>query len=188
VLPADWMPLGGMLAFSVYSAILVLHGSGLIHLEIACAILILLLARHLIEVAGRVQASQSLKKLQRLLPDRVRVRRDGTEVVVSRDALEIGDRVCVLAGHRFVSDGRIVQGTASVDEQLITGDAGPVKKPVGAQVCGGTLNLDGDVVLELLAAPSDGIIPRLIHAVYSARAQTGPSNRPIGFRLYSFSS
>jgi len=172
-LPADWLPLCGVLVLFLYSAISVLRGRGPIHFELACAILILLLARHWIEVAGRIRACKSLEKLQRLLPDHVRVVQDNVEEIVSRDGLAIGDRVCALAGHRFVSDGRIVEGIATVDEQMITGDGRPVKKPSGAQVYGGTLNLNGAVVVELTAAPSDGMVPRLIQAVFAERAQTG---------------
>ena len=173
VLPADWMPLGGVLALFLYSTISALRGGGATHFEVASLILILLIVRHWLEIAGNVRARKSLKELQRLLPDHVRVLQGNRQVVVSRDALKIGDHVCALAGHRFVSDGRIVEGNASVDEELITGDTRPVSKAVGAQVYGGTLNLQGTVVFELTAAPSDGMVPRLIRAVDSARARAG---------------
>ncbi len=140
----------------------------------ALVILTLVIVRHGMEIAGRIGAGKSLNELRRLLPDHVRILQKGREVVVSRHALKIGDHVCALKGHRFVSDGRIVEGATSVDEEFITGDTRPVNKAVGAQVYGGTLNLHGAVVFELTAAPSDGIVPRLIRTVDAAHAQVGP--------------
>ena len=103
---------------------------GPLHIEMALVILILVIVRHGMEIAGRIRAGKSLNELRRLLPDHVRVLQEGRAVVVSRNALKIGDHVCALKGHRFVSDGRIVEGNASVDEGLITGDARPVNKAV----------------------------------------------------------
>lgn len=177
VLSTDLLLLCGVLASYLYSAISVFRGSGHIYFEVGCVILILVMVGRWLEAAGRVRAGESLDALERLLPDRVRAFRDGQEVLVPRDELALGDRIRVLAGERFPTDGRIVEGRTSIDEQLVSGESCPVHKGVAAKVCGGTLNLDGVVVVELTAAPEDGTIQRLIRAVYEARAQKGRYER-----------
>jgi heavy metal translocating P-type ATPase len=167
----------GMLVLFVDSGISALSGTAPTHFGMACAVGALILAEYRIEMAGWTRTSAPLKALEALLPDRVRVLRDQGASTLSRAALKIGDRVCALAGHRFVSDGRILEGTAWVDEQLITGNPVPVKKPVGALVSAGTLNLDGPVVVELTAAASDGFVERLIASVNEARSEESPADR-----------
>jgi len=177
VLSTDLLLLCGVLASYLYSAISVFRGTGHIYFEVGCVILILVMVGRWLEAAGRVRAGESLDALERLLPDRVRTLRDGQEVLVPRDELTQGDRIRLLAGERFPTDGRIVEGRTSIDEQLVSGESCPVDKGVGATVCGGTLNLDGAVVVELTASPADGTIQRLIRAVHEARAQKGRYER-----------
>jgi heavy metal translocating P-type ATPase len=176
-LSTDLLLLTGVLASYGYSAISVFRGTGPIYFEVGCVILVLVVVGRWLETAGRIRAGQSLDALERLLPDRVRVLRDGEVVLVARDELQRGDHIRVLAGERFPSDGRIIEGNTTVDQQLVTGETWPEHKPTGAEVSGGTLNLEGVVVVELTVPPCDGTVQRLIRAVHEARAQKGKYER-----------
>ena len=100
----------------------------------------------------------------------------------------IGDRIRVRAGDRICSDGRVVEGSTTVDEQLVTGESWPAQKAIGDSVFGGTLNLDGSLVVELTAAPSEGSIQRLIRAVNEARAEKDATSDWPNARRRGFSS
>jgi heavy metal translocating P-type ATPase len=176
-LSTDLLLLTGVLASYGYSAISVFRGTGPIYFEVGCIVLVLVMVGRGLESAGRIRAGQSLDALERLLPDRVRVLRDGREVLVSRDQLKRGDHIRVLAGERFPSDGRILEGNTSVDQQRVTGETWPEHKLAGAEVSEGTVNLEGVVVVELTVPPSDGTVQRLIRAVHEARAQKGSYER-----------
>jgi heavy metal translocating P-type ATPase len=177
VLSTDLLLLLGVVASYLYSAISVFRGAGHIYFEVGCVILLLVMAGRWLEASGRVRARDSLDALERLLPDRVRTLRDGCEVLVPRAELRLGDRIRVIAGDRICSDGRIVEGITSVDEQLVTGESWAAHKSTGDAVFGGTLNLDGSVVVELTASPLEGTVQRLIRAVNEARAQKGHYER-----------
>jgi heavy metal translocating P-type ATPase len=177
VLSTDLLLLSGVVASYLYSAISVLRGHGHIYFEVGCVILILVMVGRWLEAAGRVRANESLDALERLLPDQVRTIRGGRELLIPREELKLGDRIRILPGDRIPSDGRIVKGTTAVDEQLVTGESRPAHKSAGAAVFGGTLNVEGAVIIELTAAASEGTVQRLIRAVNEARAQKGRYER-----------
>jgi heavy metal translocating P-type ATPase len=176
-LSTDLLLLTGVLASFGYSAISVFRGTGSVYFEVGCVILVLVMVGRWLETTGRIRAGQSLDALERLLPDQVRVVYNGNEVLVPREQLKRGDHIRVLAGERFASDGRIIEGNTSVDQQLVTGETWPEHKPTGTEVSGGTLNLEGVVVVELTVPPTDGTVQRLIRAVHEARAKKGSYER-----------
>ena len=70
------------------------------------------------------------------------------------DQLKPGDRLRVLAGERIATDGRLIAGPRSLDQQMLTGESRPVSKQPGDVVLGGSLNLDGDLLIESRRRPS----------------------------------
>jgi Cu2+-exporting ATPase len=95
---------------------------------------------------------------------------EGTESVAV-DALEPGDEVVVTAGDRVPVDGPVVEGAATVDESLVTGESKPVRKEPGAEAVGGTVVTDGRLVVavgEDAASTLDRVV-RVLWDVQSAR-------------------
>jgi len=109
--------------------------------ELAALIAIMLLG-HWQEMKAIGQASGALEALAELLPDDAeRVVGDDTETVRIDDLRE-GDVVLVRSGARVPADGEIVQGTAELDESMITGESRPVSKSPGERVVAGTVATD----------------------------------------------
>jgi Cu2+-exporting ATPase len=109
--------------------------------ELAALIAIMLLG-HWQEMKAIGQASGALEALAELLPDDAeRVVGDDTETV-GIDDLREGDVVLVRSGARVPADGEIVQGTAELDESMITGESRPVSKSPGERVVAGTVATD----------------------------------------------
>jgi len=172
-LSTDLLLLSGVVAAFVYSVVSVVRNQGPIYFEVACVILVMVTLGRWFEAAGRLRAGAALDELQKLLPEQVRVFRDGVETPVATAQLGIGDQIRLLPGERFPVDGRLVRNSASVDEQILTGESRPVTRHPGDAVCAGTLNLDGDVVVETILPPGAGSLQRLIELVRKARDAKG---------------
>ena len=167
---ADLLLLGGVAAAYAYSAVSVFTGEGHVYFEVGCMILVSITLGRWLEATGKWKATDALKSLWKLLPEEVEVETPDGFKMRLLDAVGPGDRVRVAAGDRIPVDGRIEAGRASLDEQLITGESLPCAKQPGDEVYGGTLNLDGRLVIRASAAAAEGSLQRLIDAVVLAAA------------------
>nr|WP_255352010.1 cation-translocating P-type ATPase [Methanosarcina sp. Kolksee] len=116
----------------------------------AAVVAVLLLLGGMLEELVSARAGKALESLAKLLPDRVTVRRDGHDIVVSLEEIKVGDTILVKSGERIAVDGTVLSGTASVNQAAITGESLPVDKQEGDNVFAGTLNEAG--AMEILAA------------------------------------
>ncbi|MEB4614070.1 heavy metal translocating P-type ATPase [Leucobacter sp. M11] len=118
--------------------------------ELALLVVIMLLG-HWIEMRSLAQTSSALDSLAALLPDTA-VRVEGEELVeVSPAELRVGDRVLVRPGDRVPADGRVVEGSASFDESMITGESRTVRRGPGDSVVAGTVATDSGVRIDVTA-------------------------------------
>src|SRR5690242_12433874 len=117
--------------------------------ELAALVTIMLLG-HWQEMKAIVQAQGALSALAALLPDEATlVTDDGTTTDVPVSDLKIGDRVLVRSGARVPADGRIVAGTAEMDESMITGESRPVSRTRGDRVVACTVATDSAVRIDV---------------------------------------
>ncbi len=100
---------------------------------------------------------------------------DGTETDI--DALKIGDRFLVRPGQKVATDGRVVEGSSSVDESMISGEPVPVQKSVGDEVVGATVNTDGSLTVEATRVGSDTMLAQIIKMVDDAQGGTANVQR-----------
>jgi len=167
----------GVAASYGYSAVAVFRGQGQVYFEVGCVVLVMATLGRWLEATGKLRATQALDALEKLLPSEVRVLRTDGECRLPLEEVSVGDRMRVLAGERFGADGRIVQGRAAVDEQLFTGESRPAVKEPSDLVLSGTLNLDGELVVEVTAPAGAGALRRLVAAVHAARESKGAYQR-----------
>ena len=163
----------GVIAAFAVSIVSTLRGVGHVYYEVGCVILVLVTIGRWLEAAGRSQASTALDQLERLVPETVRLRVSGVDTVTPRENIVVGNHLHVIAGERIPVDGRVVQGRGVVDEQFFTGESTPVEKRTDDHLLGGSLNLDGDLIIEVTAPPNAGALGRLINAVRAARLSKG---------------
>ncbi len=163
----------GVIAAFAVSIVSTLRGGGHVYYEVGCVILVLVTIGRWLEAAGRSQASTALDQLERLVPETVRRREAGVDVVTPRQQVSVGNHLHVIAGERIPVDGRVVNGHGVVDEQFFTGESTPVEKRAGDLLLGGSLNLDGDLIIEVTAPPNAGALGRLVNAVRAARLSKG---------------
>lgn len=141
--------------------------------ELAALIAIMLLG-HWQEMKAIGQASNALEALAELLPDDAERVSDGQVETVPISALREGDVVLVRSGARIPADGHVVEGTAAVDESMLTGESRPVSKTEGDRVTAGTVATDSALRVEVDAVGDDTAlagIQRLVEEAQSSRSR-----------------
>jgi Cu2+-exporting ATPase len=144
--------------------------------ELALLIVIMLLG-HWIEMRSLAQTSSALDSLAALLPDEAeRVEGDGI-VVVFPTELAVGDIVIVRPGGRVPADGEVTEGSADVDESMITGESRPVRRGAGDQVVAGTVATDSAVRVRVTAVGDDTALAGIQRLVAEAQASSSRAQR-----------
>ncbi|OAH49492.1 heavy metal translocating P-type ATPase [Microbacterium oleivorans] len=144
--------------------------------ELALLIVIMLLG-HWIEMRSLAQTTSALDSLAALLPDESeKVDGDNTVTVAPAD-LRVGDVVVVRPGGRVPADGRIVQGSASMDESMITGESRPVRRSDGDTVVAGTVATDSGVRVEITAVGEDTALAGIQKLVTDAQNSSSRAQR-----------
>jgi len=137
--------------------------------ELATLISVMLLG-HWLEMKAVTQARGALHSLAALLPDRAeRVTESGVETV-PLTALRLGDVVLVRPGSRVPVDGTVLEGTADVDESVITGESRPIFKAPGAAVVGGTVASGGSLRVRVKAIGEQTALSGIRRLVAAAQA------------------
>ncbi|GAB2841227.1 heavy metal translocating P-type ATPase [Microbacterium insulae] len=144
--------------------------------ELALLIVIMLLG-HWIEMRSLAQTTNALDSLAALLPDEAeRVEGDDT-VTVPPSALRVGDVVVVRPGGRVPADGTVVQGAASVDESMITGESRPVRRSDGDPVVAGTVATDSGLRVRITAVGDDTALAGIQRLVTEAQNSSSRAQR-----------
>ena len=144
--------------------------------ELALLIVIMLLG-HWIEMRSLAQTTSALDSLAALLPDEAEKVDGDTTVTVAPADLLVGDVVVVRPGGRVPADGRIVQGSASMDESMITGESRPVRRSDGDPVIAGTVATDSGVRVEITAVGADTALAGIQKLVTEAQNSSSRAQR-----------
>ena len=137
--------------------------------ELATLITIMLLG-HWLEMRSIAQAQGALNALAALLPDTAeRVTDEGTETVPVA-GLKVGDVLLIRPGGRVPADGVVAEGTADVDESMITGESRPVAKELGGAVIAGTVAEGGSLRIRVTATGEETALSGIMRLVAAAQA------------------
>ena len=129
------------------------------------------------EVRARGKSSEAIRKLIGLQAKTARVLRDGLEIDVPVESVEVGDIVVVRPGEKIPVDGQVVEGRSAVDESMITGESLPVGKQPGDEVIGATLNATGAFRMRATKVGSDTALAQIVRLVRDAQASKVPIQR-----------
>ncbi|WP_293785967.1 heavy metal translocating P-type ATPase [uncultured Aeromicrobium sp.] len=144
--------------------------------ELALLVVIMLLG-HWIEMRSLAQTTSALDSLAALLPDEAE-KLDGDQVVKIAPAdLTVGDVVIVRPGSAVPADGRIVDGSASMDESMVTGESKTVRREVGDVVVAGTVATDSGLRVEVTATGEDTALAGIQKLVADAQASSSRAQR-----------
>ncbi|WP_286766061.1 MULTISPECIES: heavy metal translocating P-type ATPase [Rhodopirellula] len=150
------------------------NGVAPLYFEAAAVIITLVLLGQVLELRARQQTGGAIRELMQLAPETAhRITEDGEEEV-SLDAVHRGDRLRVRPGEKVPVDGRVMSGSSSVDESMLTGEPIPVQKIEGDEITGGTLNQTGALVMEAVGVGGDTVLNRIVQMVADAQRSRAP--------------
>ena len=154
------------------------HGAVGVYFEAAGVIVALALLGEWLELRARGRTSAAIRHLLDLAPPVARrVGDDGSEGDIALDAVQAGDRLRVRPGERIPVDGRVVDGSGSVDESMLSGEPMPVEKQPGDRLVGGTLNGRGSFVMRAERVGRDTVLARIVELVAAAQRTKAPLQR-----------
>lgn len=126
-------------------------------------------------VKGR--ASEAVRKLLDLQPRMATVIKDGDEVQIPVEEVNVGDLLIVRPGERIPVDGVVVEGYSSIDESMITGESIPVEKKINDEVIGGTINKTGLLKIKAVKVGQDTMLSQIVKMVEEAILSKTPIQR-----------
>ncbi len=136
--------------------------------ELATLIDVMLLG-HWIEMKSVLGASKALEKLAELMPDSAHLIKKNDVVEVKIADLKKDDNVLVKVGEKIPADGIIIKGTSYIDESMLTGESKPVKKEIGHNVIGGSINGDEILEIKVTGIGGDSYLAKVIDLVEQAQ-------------------
>lgn len=139
--------------------------------EEAAAVLILFMIGETLEGYSAKKAQKGIQSLASLLPDTsILIKQNGTSEVIKSSEIKIGDFIEVKPGERLAIDGKIFKGTTNMDESLLTGESLPVYKTEGDKVVAGSINTDGNIIVEALLPGNNNAVTRMVKMVEEAQS------------------
>ncbi|MBC8283927.1 MAG: copper-translocating P-type ATPase [Nitrospinae bacterium] len=180
------------------SAISLDGGKAVVYFDTSVMIIALVLLGRWLESRAKQSASSAIKKLMQLQPKTAKVEREGEEKEVNISELELEDRVLVRPGEQIPVDGKIFEGSSSVDESMMTGESLPVEKNVGDDVYGASINKTGFFKMKVKRIGQDTTLAQIIKLMEDAQGSKAPVQKladkiagifvpsVIGFAIFSF--
>jgi heavy metal translocating P-type ATPase len=187
-----WMPnmwtlisigVGAAYLFSVFALLIpgvfpdqFKDANGNVHLyfEAAAVILTLVLLGQVLELRAHSKTNSAIKALLNLVPPVARVIRNGEEKEIPLEEVQTDDLLRVRPGEKIPVDGTITDGTAVIDESMITGEPIPADKSAGDKVTGGTINGKTSFVMKAEKVGADTLLSQIIEMVNQASRSRAP--------------
>jgi Cu+-exporting ATPase len=154
-----------------------MHGAVETYFDTTVVITVLVLLGQVLELRARHRTGTAIRQLLGLAPKTARVVRDGREEDVPIEHVQAGDVVRVRPGEKIPVDGVVLDGTAAVDESMVTGEPIPVEKRPGDEVIGGTIVVNGTCTLRAQRVGSDTLLAQIVRMVAEAQRTRAPIQR-----------
>jgi len=148
-----------------------------VYYETAAIIIVLILLGRYLEARAKGQTSEAIRKLVGLQAKTARVIRDGREVDLPVEDVEVGDLIVMRPGEKVPVDGMIQDGQSALDESMLTGESIPVEKGPGDEVFGATINKTGAFTFKTTKVGRDTMLGQIIRLVQEAQGSKAPIQR-----------
>jgi len=152
---------------SIFSSVLSFSG-------VAAMIMTIYLTGRYLEQLARGKTSQAIKKLLALGSKSARLIIDGQEQEIPIEAVQVGDLMLVRPGEKIPTDGTIVEGESTLDESMVSGESKPVKKKVGSEVIGATINQQGLLKVKAVKVGPDTFLSQVAKLVEECQGSKVP--------------
>lgn len=145
-----------------------------LYFEASAVILALVTVGKFMEARAKSHTSDAIKALMNLTPKTALVERHGLQGEIPVEEVVTGDVLIVKSGASVPVDGKIIEGSAALDESALTGESLPVDKTIGDKVIGGTINRSGYFKIEATAIGADTALAKIIALVDEATSSKAP--------------
>ena len=170
--------IGTSAAYGLSVYLMLLHGSHAhLYFESSAVVITLVLLGKWLEARAKQQTVAALRALESLRATEAIVRRDGVDLKVPVDSVQVGDIVVVRPGDRVPVDGVVTEGSSHLDESLLTGESLPVAKTAGDKLTGGAINEEGVLLFTATAVGGATMLSQIIRMVEDAQAAKAPIQR-----------
>jgi Cu+-exporting ATPase len=132
---------------------------------IAAMIMAIHLSGRFIETRARGRASAAIKRLLELGARTARIIRNGNEIEIPIEQLLAGDLFVVRPGEKIATDGKVIDGQSAVNESMVSGESMPVEKHADDRVLGVTINMNGCLIVEVIAVGQKTFLAQMIRLV-----------------------
>jgi len=130
-----------------------------------------------LELKARGRTSEAIKRLIGLQAKTARVIRDDKQLDIAIEDVLEEDVVRVRPGEKIPVDGKVIEGSTTVDESMLTGEPMPVEKSVGDDVVAGTINKSGSFLFQATRVGKDTALAQIINMVKRAQNSKPPIGR-----------
>ncbi|MFW6357672.1 MAG: heavy metal translocating P-type ATPase [Chroococcales cyanobacterium] len=148
-----------------------------VYYEVAAVVITLVLLGKFLERRAKGQTSEAIRKLIGLQARDARVIRNGQEMDIPIQEVEIDDIIVVRPGEKIPVDGIVVNGKSTVDEAMVTGESLPVTKEAGDEVIGATINKTGSFKFRATRVGKDTVLAQIVQLVQQAQGSKAPIQR-----------
>ncbi|MBM7646034.1 Cu+-exporting ATPase [Scopulibacillus daqui] len=148
-----------------------------LYFETSAILITLILLGKCLEAKAKGRTTEAIKKLFDLQAKEAAVVRDGQEVKIPVNQVQVSDQLIVRPGEKIPVDGIVIEGRTSVDESMITGESLPVGKNEGDTVIGATLNKNGTIKMKAEKVGKDTALAGIIKIVEEAQGSKAPIQR-----------
>ena len=145
-----------------------------LYFEVAAFLVTFVVLGKFLEAKAKGKTSEAIEKLIGLTPKTARISRNGQLVDVPVEQVVVGDIVVVRPGERIAVDGEIINGYSAVDESILTGEAMPVEKQVGAKVYAATINKTGSFEFKTTKIGADTALSQIVKLIEDAQGSKAP--------------
>ncbi|MFB2876231.1 heavy metal translocating P-type ATPase [Floridanema aerugineum] len=148
-----------------------------VYYETAAVVITLILLGRFFENRAKGQTSEAIRQLIGLQAKTARVIRNGKEVDLPIQEVQINDVILVRPGEKIPVDGEVIEGSSTIDESMVTGESIPVKKQTGDEVIGATINKTGSFKFRATRVGKDTVLAQIVQLVQQAQGSKAPIQR-----------
>ncbi|WP_439818570.1 copper-translocating P-type ATPase [Weissella paramesenteroides] len=157
----------------IYSIYAMFTGKA-VFFESAAFVITFVLLGQVLEERMRDNASSAIEKLMDLQAKDAEVKRDGKFIQLPLEEVVANDLIRVRPGQKIAVDGKIVDGTSTIDESMVTGESMPVTRQIGDEVIGSTMNLTGTFVFRAEKVGDQTMLAQIVTLVKKAQSSHAP--------------
>ena len=147
------------------------------YFDVGAAVITLIMLGKYFEARAKSSANDAIRKLLALGAKSARVLRDGQELDIPIEQVQVGDVILVRPGEKIPVDGEIVEGTSTIDQSVVTGESIPVEKKPGDTVIGATINKTGAFKFRATKVGADTVLAQIVKLVSEAQSSKAPIQR-----------